>query len=393
MIDFKHIWNRMPYIYFFNSIKEWIVSSKKILVYSCFNFNGDVSICDDTLQNKKSNCSNKILKVYYTGERFLDDYHSDVTIGFLPNNYSFKDLNKKFNNVITNLNYQYDNDINNIEIDILKINIGLFYNYNFNELSKYNLSNKDKLYIQLRDQERTEIEYLIKEQIRIEKLNLFTAIKFNQKYLEGLELYDDINNRWKNIYSRMKNNLFKINQMKPYFCCFIVSNSNCVERNMFFELLKKYKFVDSSGGYLNNVSYNIPDREEQVDEYINYISKFKFMITFENHSLEFYHTEKIYNALKAGTVPIYWGDPLITDVYNDESFININSRNKETGEKFTLVEQFKEFEDIIKKIIEIDTNLEKYLSFFKNGCIINPKKEDIRLRNNLKIIENLHNLI
>tara|TARA_B100001093_G_C26074050_1_gene695800 strand:- start:165 stop:524 length:360 start_codon:yes stop_codon:yes gene_type:complete len=117
------------------------------------------------------------------------------------------------------------------------------------------------------------------------------------------------------------------------------------------------------------------------------------MITFENHSLEYYHTEKIFNAFKAGTVPIYWGDPLINKVYTEDCFINIPSRSSQTNQPFTLVEQYKELEIAVKKVIYYDNNQNEYLKLFEKPCILNARKEDIKIKNNIKVIENIPYLL
>jgi len=391
MVEFKYIWGREPFVYFFNAIHTWLSTSFNVVLYSCFNYNNDDIVSNIKYLDPKQR--KKYMKVYYTGERFLDDCDSQITIGFLPNNYKFIELNKMSDSLIRNLNYEYDNDIESRDIKIIKIDILNNYNYNFNTLSKYNTKNKDKIYIQLRDQERTEIEYLLKKQLQIEQKPIYSSVKFNQKYLEDLSIYSDINHIWKNMHNKLVKQPFKFHENKPYFCCFIVSNPNCVQRNMFYDLLKKYKGIQSCGAHMKNVSFVIPDRINEQEEYIKFISKFKFMITFENHSLEYYHTEKIFNAFKAGTVPIYWGDPLINKVYTEDCFINIPSRSSQTNQPFTLVEQYKELEIAVKKVIYYDNNQNEYLKLFEKPCILNARKEDIKIKNNIKVIENIPYLL
>ena len=198
MLDFKYIWNGEPFIYFFNAIKEWLYPNGHIILYSCFNYSGDQIVSD--IKNLSPEYRKNKIKIYYSGERFFDDKDSNITIGFLPNNYTFKELNLKSNKLINNLNYQYDKPIENRIIKILQINIGNYYNYNFNELVKYETNNKNKIYIQLRDQERVEIEYLLREQLKVEKLNLYSSIIFNQKYLENLAIYQNVNYEWNQMY-------------------------------------------------------------------------------------------------------------------------------------------------------------------------------------------------
>ena len=109
------------------------------------------------------------------------------------------------------------------------------------------------------------------------------------------------------------------------FCLFMVSNPICKLRNDIFMLLSRVGRVVSAGSYRNNLTMcdaRPPDRMNHT-EYIGYLRQFRFMITFENQTLPGYHTEKITNAFEAGVIPIYWGDPYITDMFDTRSFIHI----------------------------------------------------------------------
>lgn len=44
---------------------------------------------------------------------------------------------------------------------------------------------------------------------------------------------------------------------------------------------------------------------------------------FENTSRPGYHTEKIFHALRAGVVPVYWGDPHLGRVINPAAFLDV----------------------------------------------------------------------
>lgn len=104
------------------------------------------------------------------------------------------------------------------------------------------------------------------------------------------------------------------------FCLFSVTNGNCWQRNSFFEKLSEYKKVDSCGSYMNNLGYKCP-KGHSSPEYLEFIGKYKFMICFENTSQPNYFTEKLINAYYGGTIPIYWGDPLIFDKVNPEAIL------------------------------------------------------------------------
>jgi alpha(1,3/1,4) fucosyltransferase len=166
---------------------------------------------------------------------------------------------------------------------------------------------------------------------------------------------------------------FKLTNKKK-FCCFIVSDPNGPERNEFFEQISKYKKIDSLGKYKNNSDLlkNIP--REHID-YYKIISEYKFIICFERVKKEDYITEKIYNAFYSNTIPIYWGAPNITSLYNTKSFINIESKDL-----------FKEKIELIKKL---DNNDELYNKYFENKPIINPDKHDKLLENSINKIKEI----
>jgi len=130
---------------------------------------------------------------------------------------------------------------------------------------------------------------------------------------------------------------------KQKFCCFIISNGSCNDRNNFFKKLCFYKKVDSFGGVMKNCDVIIPSRNEGWDrEYLNVIGEYKFMITFENNLNNGVITEKIYNAFKANTVPIYWGNKEIYKIFNKGSFINVHD--------------FSNFEGVIEYIKKVDND-------------------------------------
>ncbi|SEG15930.1 Glycosyltransferase family 10 (fucosyltransferase) C-term [Butyrivibrio sp. Su6] len=133
---------------------------------------------------------------------------------------------------------------------------------------------------------------------------------------------------------------------KEGFCNFIYSNGRDAmkERDDFFYSLSKYKKVDSGGKHLNNIG-------KAVDDKLEFQRKYKFSIAFENASVNGYTTEKILQAFSAGTIPIYYGDPLISKEFNSKAFINCHD--------------FDTFDDVIDRVREIDNNdnlFEEYLS-------------------------------
>ena len=125
----------------------------------------------------------------------------------------------------------------------------------------------------------------------------------------------------------------RILAQKTGFCNFVYSNHRCKTRNRFFEMLSKYKRVDSGGRWMNNMGGPVPDK-------YSFISRYKFTIAFENNSHPGYTTEKIAEPMWAMSLPIYWGNPLVHLDFNPRSFINYFD--------------YGSLEALVERVIEVD---------------------------------------
>lgn len=347
----QHFWIKTPIPFFKLFDNE---AAKNNVLISCFN---SKPVNFNMFGPKKW--------VFYSGERFLDEANSNVVISFVPDNEQIISL-----------------DDNHLNQTIKSINLAknkYTYNYNSNDIPLKTLKNaieQGKIFIQIKDQERFQLELLFA------KKGITTLTK---DLITEISLYQDLNTLWHGKFNEYKDLTHEqLLEKKPKFACFIVSNPNCWERNKMFDMLQIIcGKVDSMGKYKRNVDIIIPDRETQQDEYFKLIAQYRFMITFENHSLPWYNTEKIFNAFASGTIPIYWGDPLITEVYNPSCFIHIptfENKNKQTGAIIKGCEMIK----------SIEADLENsYKEFFRGDLMINAEVEDNRLRKNVESIYNI----
>ena len=136
------------------------------------------------------------------------------------------------------------------------------------------------------------------------------------------------------------------------FCSFMVSNQRAKERIDFYNKLSTYKAVDSGGKYLNNIDGPVEiGRQNKVAWLRNY----KFNITFENTSYPGYTTEKILEAFVSGTIPIYWGNPLIGRDFNPKAFINCHD--------------FKSFDEVIEHVKEVDQDEALYREYLSQPML------------------------
>ena len=96
--------------------------------------------------------------------------------------------------------------------------------------------------------------------------------------------------------------------------------------------------VDSYGKCFHNV--NQPVSRHQNNWYaskIEVLKNYKFSVAFENSKSDSYVTEKIFMALEAGTIPLYYGTEKVKFMVPTRSFVHTDSfsSNKKGMEDFS----------------------------------------------------------
>lgn len=114
----------------------------------------------------------------------------------------------------------------------------------------------------------------------------------------------------------------------------------------FFDKLNKYKKIDSGGRVNNTTGYRVPDK-------LDFISKYKFNLAFENMLAPGYVTEKIVDAFIAKTIPIYWGSDWVKKEFGEGGYINISD--------------FNSINDAIEYIKTVDNDDDLYMSILEKG--------------------------
>lgn len=137
------------------------------------------------------------------------------------------------------------------------------------------------------------------------------------------------------------------------FCNFIYSNETHGEgakkRKDFCKRLQSYKRVDCPGRVLNNMTNVIAPREGMwAESKRSFIGEYKFTIAFENTKAPGYTTEKLWDALRMCSIPIYWGNPEIGEYINKDCFINCNDFDDD-------------YDAIIDRVTQIDNDDELYM--------------------------------
>ena len=151
-------------------------------------------------------------------------------------------------------------------------------------------------------------------------------------------------------------------QPKTRFCNIVISNARAPERIEAFNHLSTYKRVDSGGRYLNNLDGPVKDK-------LDFISHYKFTLAFENASYPGHTTEKILHPMLMGSIPIYWGNPLIERDFNTRSFVNCH--------------EYGSLDRAIERVVQIDSDDELYEQYLSepyfHGDQINPYADKDRI--------------
>ena len=165
---------------------------------------------------------------------------------------------------------------------------------------------------------------------------LFSDINITNKMFSKNELYYNSEIPWnigleEFIKGKKKDFIVSKDTPKTEFANFIYSNKNAKKRNVFLDkMFKRFgNKVHSWGRYRNNIkTLQTPDGEIKFDSDTSTMMRpYKFTLAFENSSRYDSFSEKVTNALRARSVPIYWGGDAIYDFVKKEAFINAKDFN------------------------------------------------------------------
>lgn len=123
-------------------------------------------------------------------------------------------------------------------------------------------------------------------------------------------------------------------------------------REKLFRLLNSYRPVEACGRLMKN-----SDKEVHLPEKLSYQKASKFTIAFESLDHPGFFTEKLTDAFKARSVPIYLGDPEVCKVFNPESFIHARD--------------FRDLEELTAFVEKVDQDDDLYLSIV-NAPVFQP---------------------
>ncbi|CAE8601489.1 unnamed protein product, partial [Polarella glacialis] len=148
---------------------------------------------------------------------------------------------------------------------------------------------------------------------------------------------------------------------KERFCCWVASNANMYNAQLRLRFVQSlstsYKQVDCGGQVMNNVGGPVKDKME-------FLSRYKFNICFENASFPGYCTEKLLHAFAAGCVPIYWGDPTTTTTTTTTTTMTTTTSDF-NPKAFISAHGFETPELLLRHIERVDQDAELYESYLR----------------------------
>lgn len=112
---------------------------------------------------------------------------------------------------------------------------------------------------------------------------------------------------------------------KTKFCCLVAANAADGLREDMYNALNRIARVDSAGSFLHNDDALV---EKFGDNKVEYMKQYIFNLCPENASAYGYTTEKLFEAISSGCIPIYWGaDFADKAVVNEDAVIRWDRKN------------------------------------------------------------------
>jgi hypothetical protein len=148
------------------------------------------------------------------------------------------------------------------------------------------------------------------------------------------------------------------NAPKTKFCAHMVSNPT--ERRLdAHKKLNTYKRVDGHGncfgqGVSLNDFHGVNSPWEKAK--LETLKDYRFSICFEHKNRAGYHSEKLFHAKVAGTVPIYWGNESVNNDFNKKCFINLID--------------YESIDEMVDYIKHVDQNEDVYQSYAQEPLFV-----------------------
>jgi hypothetical protein len=192
----------------------------------------------------------------------------------------------------------------------------------------------------------------------------------------------------------------KINNMPIKNICAIISSPVVDDRfrYKFIDYLESNGIhVDMAGRYKNNIGFTV-EGSYFTNQILDFQRQYKIVLALENTKTDDYITEKIFNPLYAGTIPVYFGSNKITDYISNDRIIIVDEHKPEKAleEICELIENNEKWlrkvngEPFVFNLDEyidnIVNNMRSYLNLYSAEIIWNSEKEPERLTTLIPIL-------
>ena len=87
---------------------------------------------------------------------------------------------------------------------------------------------------------------------------------------------------------------------------------------------------------------------------LDFLSRYKFTIAFDNSSHDGYVTEKISDPLSVHSVPIYWGSPRVAEDFDPGCFVNCHDHV--------------DLDEVVERVVAIDRDDDLYRRYLVAPC-------------------------
>lgn len=166
--------------------------------------------------------------------------------------------------------------------------------------------------------------------------------------------YEDIRKRVNDLRFPLMNN-------RKGFCSIVASHDWNGIRGEMFDALSEINTVDSGGKFRKNTDAL---NTQYLDNKQNFIQQYKFNICPENSNSSGYVTEKIFQAIEAGCIPIYWG----ADNAPEPEILNQDA--------ILFWQQHENNQHTINSMRELHTNIKQYNDFILQPRVL-PNADEI----------------
>lgn len=140
--------------------------------------------------------------------------------------------------------------------------------------------------------------------------------------------YYNLHDKSNNVITYLETEYQKKIHNKTEFCSLIARHDRGGQRTIILNEMKKYGNVLCPSNFNKNCNNIAQGNKAKID----FIKHTKYNICPENSTFEGYHTEKIFQAFEAGTIPIYWAiEEPEKEILNKNKYCfikNINDTNE-----------------------------------------------------------------